>query len=288
MRIAISGATGFVGSHLVPALLDRGDEVVALVRPSTDTPRVDPRAERAETSEASLAGVEGVVNLAGAGVMDERWTEARLALVRSSRVDTTRKLAVLAKDARVFVSASAVGIYGMRRDDAELDESSPLGDDVLARICKDWESAARESKSRVAIARIGIVLGKDGGALQRMVPMFRRFVGGPLGSGTQWWSWIHVADVVRAITFAIDHARIEGPVHVTAPAPATMDEVARALGRALHRPHAMRAPEFALRLALGEAADVLLTGQRVLPKKLLAAGFSFEHATLRDAIQSSI
>jgi uncharacterized protein len=288
MRIAISGATGFVGSHLVPALLDRGDEVTVLVRPSTDASRVDSRARRADTSAESLAGVEAIVNLAGAGVLDERWSERRLALVRSSRVDTTKRLASLAKDARVFVSASAVGIYGMRRDDAELDESSPLGDDALARICVDWESAAKEARGRVALARIGIVLGKGGGALERMLPVFRRFVGGPLGSGEQWLSWIQMVDVVRALTFAIDDARLEGPFDVTAPAPVTMNDFARALGRALHRPHAMRVPETALRLALGEGANVLLTGQRVLPKKLLAAGFSFEHPDLASALQSSI
>ncbi len=272
----------------MPALLDRGDDVTVLVRPSTDASRVDSRAKRAEASAESLAGVEAVVNLAGAGVLDERWTERRLALVRSSRVDTTKRLASLAKDAQAFVSASAVGIYGMRRDDVELDESSPLGEDALARICVDWESAAKEARGRVAIARIGIVLGKGGGALERMVPMFRRFVGGPLGSGEQWLSWIQMVDVVRALLLAIDDARLEGPFNVTAPAPATMNELARELGRALHRPHAMRVPEIALRVALGEAANVLLTGQRVLPKKLLAAGFSFRYPDLTNALQSSI
>jgi uncharacterized protein (TIGR01777 family) len=228
------------------------------------------------------------VNLAGAGVLDERWTEKRLALVRGSRIETTRALAAAAKDARVFVSASAVGYYGMHRDDAELDESSPPGDDVLARICVDWENEARKARGRVAIPRIGIVLGAGGGALSRMIPMFRRFVGGPIGSGKQWWSWIHVDDLVRAILFAIDSPSLEGPFNATAPSPATMNDVARELGKALHRPYAMRAPEFALRVAMGEAADVLLTGQRVLPKKLLAAGFSFEHTTLREAIEASV
>jgi uncharacterized protein (TIGR01777 family) len=301
MRVAISGGTGFVGSHLVPALLGRGDEVILLVREQTNTERVERllsrrpapggsvgRARTARLAEGALGGVEAVVNLAGAGVMDRPWTDERLALIRSSRVDTTRRLAREAKDARVFVSASAVGYYGMRTDDAELDESSPPGDDVLARICVDWEAAARTASCRVAIARTGIVLGKGGGALARMVTMFRRFVGGPLGSGKQWWSWIHVDDLVRAYLFAIDTPSFEGPFDATAPAPARMDDVARELGRALHRPSALRAPAAAMRLTLGRRADVLLTGQRVLPRKLVAAGFEFRYPDLAGAIAAAV
>src|SRR5678815_1886655 len=183
MKVAISGGTGFVGTHLVPALLARGDEVTLLVRPQTDLSRVDPRVKRgAAIDEATLRGIDAIVNLAGAGVMDERWTPERLKLLHDSRVDTTRKLVQHAKDARVFVSASAVGYYGMRTGDLEIDESATPGDDALARICVDWENEARQSKARVAMARIGIVLGKEGGALARLVPVFRRFAGGPLGS----------------------------------------------------------------------------------------------------------
>ena len=196
MKVAISGGTGFVGTHLVPALLSRGDEVTLLVRPKTDLSRIDPRVNRGAIDEATLRGVDAIVNLAGAGVMDERWTPERVKLLHDSRTTTTRNLVEHAKDARVFVSASAVGYYGMRRDDTEIDESTPPGDDVLARICIDWESEASKASCRVAMARIGIVLGKEGGALARIVPVFRRFVGGPLGSGKQWWPWIHVDDVV--------------------------------------------------------------------------------------------
>jgi uncharacterized protein (TIGR01777 family) len=288
MRVAISGGTGFVGAHLVPALLARGDEVTLLVRPQTNMSRIDPRVKRGAIDDATLRGVGAIVNLAGAGVMDERWTPARLEVLHESRIDTTRALAKTAKDARVFVSASAVGYYGMRRDDEAIDEQAPPGDDVLARICVDWENAARESVARVAMARIGIVLGKGGGALARLTPVFRRFVGGPLGSGKQWWPWIHVDDVVGAILFAIDTGDFSGPFNTTAPTPVTMNVLARTLGDVLHRPHAMRAPEFALRLALGDSAEVLLTGQRALPKKLLAAGYDFRHADLREAIESSI
>ena len=288
MKVAISGGTGFVGTHLVPALLARGDEVTLLVRPQTNLSRVDPRVKRGTIDVATLRGQEAIVNLAGAGVMDERWTPERLDVLRESRIATTRNLVEHAKDARVFVSASAVGYYGMRTDDDEIDESAPPGDDVLARICVDWENEARKSTARVAMARIGIVLGRGGGALARLVPMFRRFVGGPLGSGKQWWPWIHVDDVVGSILFAIDHDDFSGPFNATAPNPVTMNALAKTLGEVLHRPSFMRAPAPALRLALGDSAEVLLTGQRALPKKLLAAGYEFKHADLREAIETAI
>lgn len=194
-----------MGTHLARALLDRGDEVTVLVHSSSAG--IDPRAKTAPL--AAPPACDAIVNLAGAGVMDERWTDERVRVLRSSRIDVTRALA--AAGARVFVSASAVGYYGMRSDDAELDESAPPGDDVLARLCVDWEAAAREARGRVAIARIGIVLGSGGGALAQMVPMFRRFAGGPLGSGKQWWSWIHVDDLVRALVFALDTPALDGP-----------------------------------------------------------------------------
>ena len=288
MKVAISGGTGFVGTHLVPALLARGDEVTLLVRPRSDLSRVDSRVKRGAIDEATLRGVDAIVNLAGAGVMDERWTPERLKVLHDSRTITTRNLVEHGKDARVFVSASAVGYYGMRTGDLELDESATPGDDVLARICVDWENEARKAAARVAIARIGIVLGREGGALARMVPVFRRFVGGPLGSGKQWWPWIHVDDVVRSILFAIDHDDFSGPFNATAPSPVTMNELAKTLGEVLHRPSAMRAPALAMRMMLGDSADVLLTGQRALPKKLLAAGFEFEHVDLREALASAV
>ena len=288
MKVAISGGTGFVGTHLVPALLARGDDVTLLVRPRSDLSRVDSRVKRGAIDADTLRGVEAIVNLAGAGVMDERWTPARLEVLRKSRVDTTRALVEHAKDARVFVSASAVGYYGTKRGDEELDEDAPPGDDALARICVEWEAEAKKAACRVAMARIGIVLGKDGGALARIVPVFRRFVGGPLGSGRQQWPWIHVDDVVASMLFAIDHDDFSGPYNATAPNPVTMNELAKTLGEVLHRPSFVRAPEFALRTALGDSAEVLLTGQRAVPKKLLAAGFQFQHASLRDALARSI
>jgi len=289
MRVAISGGNGFIGTKLVRALVARGDDVTLLVRKASASAIDEARVRRSPIDDArSLDGADAIVNLAGAGVLDERWTEARLRVIRESRIETTRSLVARAANARVLVSASAIGFYGMHMDDAELDESSPRGDDVLARICDDWENEARKASCRVAIARIGIVLGKDGGALARMLPMFRRFLGGPLGDGKQWWSWIHVDDVVRALLFAIDHDAMRGAFNATAPAPATMNEVARTLGEVLHRPSALRVPAFALRAALGDAANVLLTGQRVLPRVLTDAQFEFRFRALRDALAACV
>jgi hypothetical protein len=289
MRVIVTGGTGFIGTKVTAALLDRGDEVTLLVRPETDLSRVDGRAQT--TSEmGAAASADAVVNLAGAGVLDKRWSDARLRVIHDSRVSTTTALARAASSVRVFVSASAVGYYGMRTDDAVLDESSPPGDDPLARICVDWEEATHHVRAgcRVAIARIGIVLGSDGGALARLVPMYRRFMGGPIGSGKQWWSWVHVRDVVSALLFAIDTPSLEGAFNATAETPATMDEVSRTLAKVLGRPNALRVPAFVLRAALGEAASVLLTGQRALPKKLLASGFRFQFSNLEDAIRASV
>jgi uncharacterized protein len=269
MDVVVSGGTGFVGSHLVPALRARGDVVTVLARGDV----------------APARKADAVVNLSGAGVLDERWSPARLKVIRDSRVETTHALVAAATSARVIVNASAVGYYGMRTDDAELDESSPPGEDVLARICVDWEAATKGARCRVAIARFGIVVGLGGGALARIVPMYRRFIGGPIGSGKQWWSWVHVDDVVSAILLALDTEAFAGPFNVTAERPARMDEVSSTLARVLHRPNALRVPAFALRAAIGPGAEALLTGQCVIPKKLLAAGFAFQHRDLESSLR---
>jgi uncharacterized protein (TIGR01777 family) len=187
-----------------------------------------------------------------------------------------------------LVGCSGIGIYGMRRDDHALDEDAEHGKDVLAEICQAWEQAAAEASAlgaRVAIARIGIVLG-DGGALSKMTTPFRFFVGGPLGDGSQWVSWVHIEDAVRAIVFAIDTASFAGPFNVVAPSPVTARDFARALGRALHRPSAFPVPAFALRLMLGERAEAVLTGQRVVARKLQAAGFRFGFPGLEQALEN--
>jgi uncharacterized protein (TIGR01777 family) len=284
-RILLTGATGFIGRALAAALRARGNEVVEVSRRGpVDWDRVDTEVARADA----------VVHLAGEPIADGRWTPERLERIRSSRVDTTRQLAraLAAADApasRVFISGSAVGIYGMRMDDVVCDESTPPGDDVLARIGVDWERAAdpaRDAGVRVAHPRTGIVLGRGGGALEKMRRPFELFTGGPLGSGRQWLSWIHLRDAVRALLFALDHAELSGPFDVVAPEPATMNDFAKALGHALGRPSLFRVPAFALRAALGDGvAELLLTGQRVVPRRLADAGFTFDFPRLDEALR---
>jgi uncharacterized protein (TIGR01777 family) len=248
--------------------------------------------ERAGDWGRNLEGADALVHLAGAGVFDTRWSDERLALIRSSRVESTRvlaeTLAQLSAPPPVWVSGSAIGYYGMREDDVELDENATPGHDVLARICVDWEAATAKASAhgvRVAHARIGLALGADGGALEPLLLAFRSFIGGPLGSGKQWFSWVHVDDVVRAILFAIGDKTLSGPFNITAPNPVTMNTLARELGSSLHRPSIFRVPSFALKLTMGSGrAQALLTGQRVLPKVLTSHGFAFDHTELRGAL----
>lgn len=282
MRILLTGGTGFIGANLARALQDRGDEVVLVSRGGP---------VRWDAVEIEVARADAVVHLAGEPVAGGRWTPERLERIRASRVETTGRIARAVAQAerrpRVLVSASAVGIDGMRRDDVVCDEGSPAGEDVLARVCVAWEQAAdaaREAGVRVVHPRIGIVLGR-GGALAKMAGPFRWFVGGPIGDGTQWMSWIHVGDVVRALLRLIDDD-LAGPVNLVAPAPVTMNEMSRALGRALGRPSALRVPAAALRLALGEGlAQVLLTGQRVAPRRLEQVGFAFDFPAIEEALR---
>ncbi|MGO8993281.1 MAG: TIGR01777 family oxidoreductase [Polyangiaceae bacterium] len=297
MRIVVAGGTGFIGRPLVAALVARGDEVCVVTR--------DPGRARSELPSAAILeawsaheawsarvqAADAVVQLAGEGVADARWTPERLARIRSSRVDTTEALAAeiaRAQKKPVFVSGSAVGIYGTRKDDEVVDEQGPAGDDVLAQVCTAWEAAvgpARRAGARVAIMRTGIVLGRGGGALAKMLPAFKAFAGGPLGDGGQWLSWIHIEDAVRGILFAIDSADFDGAFNLTAPKPVTMNDFARAIGGAVHRPCMMRVPGLALKIALGDGlAETLLTGQRAVPARLERAGFLFRFEELGAAL----
>lgn len=282
MRILLTGGTGFIGSHLARALEARGDEVLVVSRKGPIA--------WAEI-DAVIPTVQAVVHLAGEPVADGRWTPERLERIRASRVDTTdriaRAIAAAPSKPRVFVSGSAVGIYGMRQDDVLCDESTPPGDDVLARIVVAWEAAAapaREAGVRVVHPRIGVVLG-PGGALARMVAPYRWLVGGALGSGKQWVSWVHLHDVVSALLFLVDR-ETQGPVDVVAPEPVTMAQLSSAIGRAMHRPALLRVPAFALKAAVGSGvANLLLTGQRVASSKLQAAGFSFAYPRIDEALR---
>jgi uncharacterized protein (TIGR01777 family) len=287
MRVLVTGGTGFIGRALVAVLRERGDEAIVVSRRGPG----EGSAVGWDAVEREVERADAVVHLAGEPIADARWTPARVQLLRDSRVRTTeriaRAIAASPRKPRVLVSGSAVGIYGMRDDDRELDEAAAPGDDVLARMAVDWEAAADPARAagvRVVHPRTGVVLGPGGGALARMVTPFRWFVGGPIGSGRQWVSWIHLRDTVRALLLAVDSEALSGAVNVVAPHPVTMNELARAIASALNRPAALRVPSFALRAALGRGlAEVLLTGQRAVPRRLLDAGFSFDFPRIDEA-----
>lgn len=285
VRVVVTGGTGFVGRALVARLRARGDEIVLISRA--------PQAPASWNDvEREVSRADAVVHLAGEPLADRRWTSEHLARVRDSRVDTTHRIARAIEHSprrpRVWVSASAVGIYGMQSDGPALAEDARPGSDALAQLCVDWEEAtlaARSAGVRVVVARLGIVLGAGGGALPKMLAPFKFFAGGPVGDGRQVMSWIHLQDAARAMILAIDRNELSGPVNIVAPEPATMNDFARTLGRVLGRPSFLRVPDFLVRLALGSGrADMILTGQRVAPRKLLDAGFSFDFPQLGLAL----
>jgi len=293
VKIAVTGSSGLIGSALLPALREDGHTVLRLVRrppAGADELRWDPAARTLDP--VALAGVDAVVNLAGVGIGDRRWTAARKRAVLASRVDATETLstAIAAADPRpqALLSASAIGWYG-DTGDATVDESDPAGHDFLAHVCLRWEAATRaaeEAGVRVVHLRSGLVCA-TGGLLGRLRPLTRLGLGAPLGSGRQWWSWISLADEVGAIRHALGADGIAGPVNLTGPEPVTNREFTKALGRVLHRPVVLPpVPRVALRLALGEFADVgIVAGQRVLPRVLQQTGYRFRHETVEQALR---
>jgi uncharacterized protein len=298
MRVVVTGATGTIGSALTSALLERGDEVVALTR-NWRRSRLDPAIEvfgwaqpaREQPPRAALAGADAVVHLLGEPV-DQRWTAEAKQAIRESRVGSTRQLVAalreLPEDERpgVLVSQSATGYYGPR-DGQPLDERSAPGPGFLAVVVDDWERAALGARDhmRVVLARTGVVLSPGSGALGRMLPFFRLGVGGPVAGGRQFVPWVHLDDVVAALLACLDDPRLQGPVNVTAPDGATNRELARALGRVLHRPAVLPVPGFALRVLYGEMADIVLTGQRVAPRRLEQLGHAFRQPELEPALR---
>ena len=290
MRVAITGASGLIGSALVTHLRDHGHEVLRLVRrvaAGPDEVRWVP--DEGYVDRDRLDGVDAIVHLAGAGVGDRRWTESYKATIYDSRVNGTlaiaRAAAALEHRPGVLVSASAIGYYG-DTGDREVDESDPAGSGFLSDVVRDWEAAAdpaREAGIRVVHPRSGLVVAGHGGAWARLWPLFRLGVGGRLGSGRQWWSYISLRDEVRALThlLAIDFA---GPVNLTAPQAATNAEVTDAMGRLLHRPTVLPVPAKALELALGEFSSEILHSARVLPTRLQESGFQFEDPTIDRAL----
>lgn len=294
VRIVVSGASGLLGSALVPAFRSAGHEVVRLVRREASAPDErswNPASGRLDRE--ALAGTDAVVSLSGATI-GRRWTKARKREILDSRVDTTgllaRTAAALEPRPRVFVSAGGVGIYGDRGDEI-LTEESELGTGFLAEVGRAWEAAAepaREAGIRVVTFRQGIVLSAHGGALQRMLTPFRLGLGGRIGSGRQWWSWVSLADLVAAYAFVLDRD-LEGPVDLTSPGPVTSAQFTKALGRALGRPTVFPLPALAVKTLFGEMGEaVLLEGQRALPARLLDAGFAFAEPELEPALRHAL
>ena len=298
MKVTLTGASGFIGRRLIDRLLADGHHLHVLGRHRPETmPREVSFSRWDATSgivpEEALREVDSVINLAGEPVA-QRWNPQVKRHIRESRVVGTRSLVqALAKRTerpRTFVSASATGFYGERGSEVLTEQSAP-GTGFLAEVCSEWESEARLAGSlglRVVTLRIGIVLGEEGGALKQMLPPFRLGVGGPMASGKQWMSWIHVEDMVNTILFALREPNLSGPANATAPFPVQNAEFARALGEVIHRPAILRTPALALKLMLGEVAEVVLASQRVLPKVLEDAGFTFRYPHLREALASSI
>lgn len=296
MKIAITGSSGLVGTALARALDARGDTVLRLVRRearSAQEVRWSPSAR--EVDVAGLEGVDAIVHLAGENIADGRWTDARKRSIRDSRVDGTHAVAraVATLGSRpTLVSASAIGIYGDRGDEA-LTEAAAPGEGFLAEVCVAWEEAADEARvagARVVHPRIGVVLAKDGGALAKMVPPFRLGVGGVLGDGRQYMSWVHLDDVIAMLLRAIDDATLEGPFNAVAPNAATNAEFTKALGRALRRPTFFPIPRFAAKLAFGSelAEEALLASARVVPERLRADGFAWRFAELDRALADCV
>lgn len=295
MNIVVSGSHGLIGSALVPALAARGDRVVRLMRAKTSPPGAvawDP--ERGWVDAAALEGADAVIHLAGENIAAGRWTAAKKARIRDSRVHGTRAIAAalarLSRRPGVFLCASATGYYGNRGEEILVEESAP-GVGFLANVCREWEAAsapARDAGIRVVHFRNGIVLSPAGGALAPLLLVFRLGLGGRLGSGGQFMSWITLDDHVRAIVYALTRDDLRGPVNFVSPNPVTNAEFTATLARVLRRPALFTAPAPLLRLALGEAAGELLESRRVHPAKLSAAGYTFRHAELGSALRDLI
>ncbi|MEU9996435.1 TIGR01777 family oxidoreductase [Streptomyces sp. NPDC050848] len=293
-RIAVTGASGLIGSALVRSLRADGHHVSRLVRrPARTADEVEWDPARQYVDAAGLVGVDAVVHLAGAGVGERRWSEAYKKEIRDSRVLGTRAiaqaLASLAEPPKVLVCGTALGYYGDTGSRA-VDESAPAGEGFLPSVCVEWEAAAapaEEAGIRVAYARTGLVVAAEGGAWGRLFPVFRAGVGGRMGDGRQYWSFISLHDEVAALRHLVDTESLSGPVNLTAPEPVTNREVSAAMGRVLRRPALLTVPAPALRLALGEFAADVLGSQRVLPSRLLESGFSFAFPTIDESIRAA-
>jgi hypothetical protein len=297
MKVAITGATGFVGSRLVEKLLSQGDQPLILTRNQTTAARIFPKLEivaytptESGAWQNAIAGCDAVVNLAGVPIAEHRWTSQRKEEIFNSRKLGTQKIveAIAQSNPKpsVLINTSAIGYYGTS-ETASFDENSASGNDFLAKVCQAWEGEAmkvKEANVRLVILRFGIVLGNGGGALAKMLPPFQMFAGGPIGTGNQWFSWIHIDDLVNLILTALTRSDMEGVFNATAPNPVRMSEFCHILGEVLHRPSWLPVPSFAIEALLGEGANVVLEGQEVLPKRTLNYGFQYQYPTVKQSL----
>ncbi len=300
MKILITGGTGFVGTQLTSRLIQDRHEVTILTRSLKGAKGSSPGISYLEGDptkkgpwQEAIKNHDAIINLAGASIFS-KWTDEHKKAIRESRVSTTQNIVEgipSHPEKRITLfSTSAVGYYGFCGDE-ELVEDSPPGNDFLARIAMEWEGKAlkaREKGARVVMTRFGIVMGEKGGALSQMIPLFKKYIGGPIGNGKQWFSWIHIKDLAEAFVFLTKHPEISGPVNVCSPNPVRNRDLAKALGKALHRPSIIPAPGFMVELVLGEFGSVILEGQRVIPRRLLENGFVFQYPDIEKALESIV
>jgi uncharacterized protein (TIGR01777 family) len=292
MKVLVIGGSGFIGSALTRELSGAGHEVVTSTRKKTASGNKLTWNPPELIAPDVISKFDAVINLAGENVFSGRWTSAKKERMRSSRVDTTKALveSMSASTRRpdVLVNTSAIGYYGPHGDE-DVNEGTPPGSDFLAGLCEEWEAAALQANGlgiRVVITRFGIVLGERGGALSKMLGPFRSFVGGYVGSGKQWMSWVHIDDITGFIRYSLENESVSGPFNVTAPGPVRNREFSSALGKVLGRPAFFPVPALALKLALGEFGDVLLTGQRVVSERAVKAGYTFKYTDVNEALKA--